>query len=339
MRAGAGQVGNLPGRPGRDPSDSAWPAVCFGRGAVTACFVPAPGFRLHARARRDLTGDRMREKNRAGKVPGPAAVKLPGVVSGLHGVTGRDIMDRLIAGERDPRALAQLARARARRKIGELEQALEGAGFFTDAHAALLRSRLDRIEVINAGIGRLSAVIGELPAPEEEQLQQAEPVPGRGRRSAGDAVAGTGADMSRFAAPGHLASRAGRTPLDKQSGKRAGQAKHKTGNRYLGAVTGEAAVSAGKTGTREGARYRRLARGRGKAKACVALGSTQMRACRKLLSAPGARWEDPGPDCYDRQRNLARQVSHHTGKLSEPGYRVTLEPFGPQTGELLTTAG
>ena len=198
-------------------------------------------------------------------------------VTDLHGVTGRDIMDRLIAGERDPKVLAQLARGRARRKIPELEQALEGAEFFTDAHAALLRSKLDRIDVINADIAWLSQVIEELPAPYEEQLQQAESMPGWRRRSAEDAIAGTGVDMTRFRTPARLASRAGRTPLDKQSGKRAGQAKHKRGNRYPGAVTGETAVSAGKTGTREGARYRKLARSRGKAKACVALGNTVKR--------------------------------------------------------------
>jgi transposase len=336
--ADAKQVRNLPGRPKRDPSDSAWLAQCFERGAVTACFVATPEFRLirlHTRSRRDLIEDRTREKNRAEKVLESAAVKLSSVVTDLHGVTGRDIMDHLIAGERDPKVLAQLARARARRKIPQLEQALEGAEFFTDAHAALLKSKLDRIDVINADIAWLSQVIEELLAPYEEQLQQAESMPGWGRRSAEDAIAETGADMTRFRTPAHLASWAGRIPLDKQSGKRSGRSRHKRGNRYLGAVTGETAVAAGKTDTREGARYRKLARSRGKAKACVALGNTQMRACHKLLSTPGARYEDLGPGYYDKRRSHARQVSHHTGKLSDLGYRVTLEPFDPQTGELI----
>jgi transposase len=340
--ADARQVKNLPGRPKRDPSDSAWLAVCFERGSVTSCFVPTPEFRLirlHTRYRRDLTEDRTREKNRTEKLLESAAVKLSSVVTDLHGVTGRDIMDHLIAGERDPKALAQLARARARRKIAELEQALEGAEFFTAAHAALLKSMLDRIDVINAEITRLSRVIEELLAPYEEQLQQAESMPGWGRRSAEDAVAETGVDMARFRTPAHLASWAGRTPLDKQSGKRAGQAKHKRGNRYLGAITGETAVSAGKTDTREGARYRKLARSRGKAKACVAVGNTQMRVYHKLLSTPGARYEDLGPDYHDKRRSHARQVSHHTGKLGELGYRVTLEPIDPETGQLTAVTG
>jgi transposase len=72
-------------------------------------------------------------------------------------------------------------------------------------------------------------------------------MPGRGRRAAEDVIAETGADMSRSAAGAHLASRAGRTPLDRQSGARQGKARRKHGNRYIGAVTGEIAVAAGKT--------------------------------------------------------------------------------------------
>src|SRR5215472_7312157 len=118
--ADARQVKNLPGRPKRDTSDSQWLAQNFERGAVRACFVAAPEFRvirLHTRYRRELTEERTREKQRVEKLLESAAIKLSGVLSDLHGVTGRDIMDHLIAGERDPKALAQLARARARRKI------------------------------------------------------------------------------------------------------------------------------------------------------------------------------------------------------------------------------
>jgi transposase len=193
--ADAKQVKNLPGRPKRDPSDSRWLAACFERGAVRSCFVPDPEFRvirLHTRYRRDLTGERTREKNRAEKLLESAAVKLSSVVTDLHGVTGRDIMDHLIAGERDPEVLAQLARARARRKITELEHALDGAEFFTAEHAALLKTMLERIDRVNAEIARLTEVIEQLLAPYEEQLQQAESMPGWGRRSAQDAIAETG---------------------------------------------------------------------------------------------------------------------------------------------------
>ena len=336
--ADAKQVKNLPGRPKRDPSDSRWLAACFERGAIRSCFVPDPEFRiirLHTRYRRDLTDERTREKNRTEKLLESAAVKLSSVVTDLHGVTGRDIMDHLIAGERNPKVLAQLARARARRKITELEHALDGAEFFTPAHAALLRAMLERIDRVHEEIARLSEVIEQLLAPDEEQLQQAESMPGWGRRSAQDAVAETGVDMTKFPTGGHLSSWAGKTPLDHQSGKRAGRARHKKGNKYLAAVTGETAVAAGKTATREGARYRKLARSRGKGKAQVAVGNTQLRVYHKLLSNPGMRYQDLGPDYHERQAALRRKIAYHVREIEALGLEVTLaripepDPGGP----------
>jgi transposase len=325
--ADARQVKHLPGRPKHDPGDSRWLAACFERGAVTSCFVATPEFRLirlHTRYRRDLAGERTREKQRAEKLLESAAIKLSSVLTDLHGVTGRDIMGHLIAGERNPKVLAQLARARARRKISELEEALEGAEFFTPAHAVLLATMLARVDQLNAQIDGLTEVIERLLAPYEEQVQQAGSMPGWGRRSAQDALAGTGTDMSRFPTGAHLASWAGRTPLDNSSGKRKGKSKSKKGNRYLAAVTGETAVAAGKTQTREGARYRRLARRRGKAKAQVALGNTQLKVYHALLSSPGTRYQDLGPDYYDRQASTRRQIACHVGKLGALGFEVTL---------------
>jgi transposase len=339
--ADAKQVKNLPGRPKRDPSDSRWLAACFERGTVTSCFVATPEFRiirLHTRYRRDLTEERTREKQRAEKLLESAAVKLSSVLSDLHGVTGRDIMNHLIAGETSPKVLAQLARGTARRKITQLEQALEGAEFFTPAHAALLAAMLTRIDALNASIDRLTGVIERLLAPYEEQLAQAESMPGWGRRSAQDTLAETGPDMTRFPTGGHLASWAGRTPLDNTSGRRTGRAKSKKGNRYLGAVTGETAVAAGRTATREGARYRRIARRRGKAKAQVAVGNTQLKVYHKLLSHPGMRYQDLGADYYERQRGTRRQVAHHVGKLGALGFEVTLARLtGPQPPQAGTT--
>ena len=142
--------------------------------------------------------------------------------------------------------------------------------------------------------------------------------------------------MTRFRTGGHLSSWAGKTPLDHQSGKRKGRARSKKGNRYLAGLLGETAAAAGKTQTREGARYRRLARRRGKAKACVAVGNTQLKVYHKLLSNPGMRYQDLGPDYYERQANVRRQVAHHVGKLGDLGFEVTLcripEPEPDGTG-------
>jgi transposase len=187
----------------------------------------------------------------------------------------------------------------------------------------LLAKILARIDRLTADIDDLSQVIDELLAPYEEQLAQAESMPGWARRAAQDAVAETGAGMTRFRTGGHLASWAGKTPLDNQSGKRDGRAKSKKGNRYLGGLLGETAVAAGRTQTRQGARYRRLARKRGKLKAQVAVGNTQLKASQ-LLADPGMRYADLGPDYYERRRDIRRQIARHAGKLGDLGFEVTL---------------
>jgi transposase len=338
--ADARQARNLPGRPGRDTADSQWLAQNFERGAVRPCFVATPEFRvirLHTRYRRDLIEERGREKQRVEKLLESAGIKLSGVLSDLHGVSGRDIMDHLIAGERGPRALAQLARRRARAKIPRLEEALDGTEFFTAEHAALLDAMLRRTDAQNADIARISAVIEELLAPWEEQLQQAESMPGWQRRAAQDVLAETGPDMTRFATPGHLVSWAGRAPLDHQSGQRKGRGKRKKGNRYIGAATGETSVSAGRTQTREGARYRRLARRIGKDKAQVAVSNTQLKVYHALLSTPGTRYQDLGADYYDKRAQAKRKARYHLAELDALGYDVILTPRpGPDPGD---TAG
>jgi transposase len=126
----ASQVKGLPGRPKTDKLDSAWLAVITERGALQGSFVPSEDIRrLRActRYRRHLTRERTAEKQRAEKLLEDAHLKLSSVLSDIHGVSGRAMLEAIIAGERNPKTLAQLARARARAKIGELEQALDCA--------------------------------------------------------------------------------------------------------------------------------------------------------------------------------------------------------------------
>jgi hypothetical protein len=135
--------------------------------------------------------------------------------------------------------------------------------------------------------------------------------------------------MSVFATSGHLVSWAKFCPQVKESaGKRKGRNARGKGNRYVAAVLGEASVTAGRTQTRLGARYRRLAKRRGTPKAQVAVGNTVLTIAHALLSDPTAVYQDLGPDYYEKRTHNRREVANHLRSLQRLGYKVTLEPTG-----------
>ena len=124
----AAQVKALPGRPKTDKLDSVWLAKITERGALPSSFVPPePIRRLRTctRYRRHLTQARTAEKQRCEKLLEDAHLKLSTVITDIHGVSGRDMLTAIIAGERNPTVLAQMARTRMRGKIRQLEEALD----------------------------------------------------------------------------------------------------------------------------------------------------------------------------------------------------------------------
>ena len=235
------------------------------------------------------------------------------------------MMAALIAGQRDPKMLAQLARGWMRVKITQLEEAF--TGYFTDHHRFLLAKMLARIDALDADIAELDATLGELIAPYAPAVDKLDEIPGVGTTAARVIIAEVGVDMSRFPTPAHLASWARFAPGVKESaGKNKGKGTTGHGNRYLARVLGEAAVSAGKTNTFLGERYRRLARRRGKKRAIVALGRSILVIVWHLLSDPQARFHDLGPDFYDTRIGPERKKRNHIRQLEALGYTVTLEP-------------
>jgi transposase len=234
-------------------------------------------------------------------------------------------MAALIGGQRDPKALAQLARARMRTKIPLLEEAF--VGHFTDHHAFLLRTMLARVDETSADIADLEAKIEELIAPFTQAVDTLDEIPGIGATAAQVILAEIGLDMSRFPTAAHLCSWARFAPGIKESaGKNKGRGATGHGNRYLARVLGEAAVSAGRTDTFLGERYRRIARRRGKKKAIVAVGRSILVIIFHLLSDPEARFHDLGSDFYDNRIGPDRKKRNHVRQLEALGYKVTLQP-------------
>jgi transposase len=324
----ARDVKHLPGRPKTDRLDAVWLCKVAERQMLRPSFVPPPAIRRLrdlTRYRADLVGVRTAEKQRVEKLLEDAQIKLSVVASDIFGVSGRDMLAALLAGERDPKALAQLARSRMRAKLGQLEEAF--TGHFSDHHAFLLQTMLGRIDQASADIAELEAKIEEEIGPFAQAVDRLDEITGVGRTAAQVIIAEIGTDMGRFPTPGHLASWAKFAPGVKQSaGKTSGKATTGHGNRYLARVLGEAAVVAGRTDTFLGERYRRIARRRGSKKAIVAVGRSILVIVWHLLDDPTVRFQDLGAGFYDTRSNPERAKRNHIRQLEAMGYKVTLEP-------------
>ena len=324
----ARDVKHLPGRPKTDVLDAVWLCKVAERQMLRPSFVPPRPLRKLrdlTRYRIDLVGTRTAEKNRVEKLLEDACIKLSVVASDIFGVSGREMMAALIAGERDPKVLADLARTRMRTKIPQLREAF--TGHFDDHHAFLLSRMLHRIDGIDADIAALDAQIEALLAPFAPQAARLDEIPGIGPVAAAVIIAEIGVDMTRFPTAGHLCSWAKFAPGVKTSaGRTKGNGSTGHGNRYLARILGEAAITAGRTDTFLGARYRRIVRRRGKKKAMVALGRSILVIVWHLLADPDTRFHDLGPDHFDRHINTNQKKRNHIRELEALGYRVTLEP-------------
>jgi len=347
----ARDVKNVPGRPKTDKLDAIWLAKLNERGMLRASFVPPAPIRQlrdYARLRLDLTTERSRHAQRLEKLLEDALIKISTVATDIMGVSGRAMIEALIAGQRDPHALADLARGRLRVKHAALVQALTGQ--FDAHHGELARILLDQVDALSAQIEHLTArideLIAEIPAaqgvdadgttgpqagtgPDAAALAaiaRLDEVPGIGTRAAQIIIAEIGLDMAVFATPGHLASWAKLCPRANQSGAKNRSGASGKGNRYLKGVLGEVAAAAAKTNTFLGHRYRRLVKRCGKLKALVAVARSILVIIWHLLSDPAARFHDLGPDFYDNRLGPERTKRNHIRQLEALGYKVTLEP-------------
>lgn len=247
----ARDVKHLPGRPKTDKLDAVWLAKVAERQMIRPSFVPPREIRVLrdlTRYRTDLVHARTSEKQRVEKLLEDAQIKVSAVASDIFGPSGRDMLAALIAGERDPKVLAQYARRRLRAKLAELEEAF--TGHFTDHHAFLLTKMLGRIDAIDTDIAALDARIGAEVAPYAEAIARLSKIPGINPISARVIIAEIGLDMSRFPTAAHLASWAKFAPGVKESaGKKKGRGSTGHGNAYLARILGNCATAAGKTDT------------------------------------------------------------------------------------------
>ena len=345
----AREARNMPGRPKSDKLDAVWLAKLTERGMLRPSFVPPAEIRQlrdYTRLRTDLVQERTRHWARLEKLLGDALIKVSAVASRIDTLSVRDMIEALIAGERSPRVLADLARGKMKAKRAALAEALTGR--FDDHHAELARMLLDQIDQLNAQIARLTDRIGELigampaargvdadgsagpsagtgpDAAVVPALQRLDEVPGIGPGGAQVILAEIGLDMGRFPTAGHLVSWAKLSPRTIQSGATNRSGKTGKGNPYLKGILGEAAAAAAKTDTFLGERYRRLVKRTGKLKALVAVARSILVIIWHLLNDPAARFRDLGSGYYASRTDTGRKARGHIRQLEALGYTVTL---------------
>jgi transposase len=321
----AAHIKAVPGRK-TDVADAEWLAQLLRHGLLTASFVPdreQRELRELTRYRTSLVRTRSAEVNRLHKTLEGANIKLGSVVSDLTGVSARQMLEQLAAGNEDVAALAELAQGRMRTKTAQIAQALQGR--LSDHQRFMIAQHLSAIDSFDAQIAAVEAQIDERMVPFAAELTLLQSLPGVGRRTAIVLLAEIGTDMSRFRTAGHLASWAGMCPgHDESAGKRR-SGRTRKGSPWLRTALVEAAQAAGRSqDTEVGARYRRLVVRRGKKKAAVAVGRLILELAYQLLST-GELYQDERirplvqGDPVREQRRLVR-------KLEALGHHVTLTP-------------
>jgi transposase len=269
------------------------------------------------------------------------------VASALTTVSVRDMIAAMITGQRDPQALAALARGRMKARHDQLVEALDG--MFSEHHAQIAQILLDQAAFCDARIARLDILIkehltgvraawgidasgetgpgagtgtGAIVQPAVTRLDE---IPGISAELATGIIAEIGLDMTRFPTAAHLVSWAGLAGRTIQSGARARNG-HGHGNTHLRGYLCQAATAAAGTATFLGERYQRIARRRGKAKAQVAIARSILVIIWHLLADPSARYHDLGPGHYETTINKNRKARTHIRQLQALGYTVTITP-------------
>jgi transposase len=344
-------VKNVPGRAKTDKKDAVWLAKLTERGMLQPSFIPDYDIRRlreFTRLRAELVHERTRHWSRLEKLLERALVKVTSVASAIDTMSCRDMIEALIAGQRDPRALADLARGKMRAKRKELIAALDGK--FEDHHAVEARILLRHVDGLTRDIDDLTARAGELIAqipaawgidadgatgPEAGQEPDAIALPavarldeitGCGPVAAMAIIAEIGLDMTVFGTAGRLVSWAKLCPQTRQSGKKATAASPGKGDPWLKGPLGEVAATAARSDTFLGERYRRLAKRRGKRKALAAIARSILVIIFHLLNDPAARYCDLGSGYYDDRATTERKVRNHVRQLEALGLTVTITP-------------
>ncbi|HEX5878553.1 MAG TPA: IS110 family transposase [Actinomycetota bacterium] len=315
----------VPGRKS-DVKDAEWIAQLLEHGLLAPSFVPPPPIRhlrMLTRYRMQLYGDRTRDTTRLEQMLEDASIKISAVASSLTTVSARTMLAAMIAGERDPRVLAEMAKGRMRAKIPALTEALTGN--FDADHARLAAALLHRLDHVERAIAELDQTIAEACRPWAHQIELLQTIPGVGVKVAQVIIAETGGDMTQFPSAAHLAAWAGVAPAMRESAGRRRPAGTRKGNKWLAAMLVEAAGSVARSKDNYlTAQHARLTARRGAGRANMAVGHSIL-VCAYHMLLRDEPYHDLGVD-WLRRRDDQAHTRRLVAQLERLGHTVILDP-------------
>jgi len=324
--ANAAHIKGVPGRKS-DVKDADWVSDLLAHGLIRASFVPdtpTQEMRTLMRTRKQLSREQARHILRIQKTLEDANIKLDSVISDLMGVSGRKMIEALIAGQRDPAKLARLADPRVQASQETLRQALRGR--VTRQHRFLLRLHLDQIDGLDAAIAKIDREVEAAIAPFRTAVEQVSSVPGVKNLAALQIISEIGTDMSRFPSDANLVSWACICPRSDESAGKRRSTRIRKGSPWLKTTLVQSAHSAVRMkGTYFQALFHRIRSRRGVKKAIVAVAASSLTAIYHMLK-DGTMFQDLGADHFNH-RTKEQQKNRLVKRLAELGYAVEVAPL------------
>jgi transposase len=324
--ANAAHVKNVPGRK-TDVNDATWLAELMAHGLIRGSFVPEAGIeelRALLRTRKQFTRERSSHVQRLQKTLEDANIKLDSALSDVLGLSGRRMIEALIAGVSDPDELAGLAHRRVKAPPETLREALRGR--VTRQHRFLLQLHLQHVDAIDATVAEIDREVDIHVEPFHAAALLLTTIPGVSELSARVIIAEIGNDMSRFPTQGHLICWAGLCPKNDESAGNRRSTRMRKGAPWLKTTLIQCAwAAARKNGSYLQAQFHRLRARRGAKKAIAAVAASILTAAYHMLK-DGTLYHDLGPDHFDR-RAKARQARNLLTRLHNLGYAVQITPL------------
>lgn len=295
---------------------------------LDASFVPPVEIRelrQLLRHRLTLLHERNRIHNQIRDLFETASVKLSSVVSDLMGLTGRSIIEAMIAGVESPERLSWKVKGRLRKKEKQVKESLKGC--FNAFHRMMLESLYGQYQFLSAQIASFESKLNQYMAPYELQIELLSAIPGVDRVVAWSLIAELGADMNVFPSADHCASWAGLVPGQDESAGKQRSARCRKGNKFIRRVLTQAAWAASrcKTGYLRALFYRLRAR-RGWSRAIIAVAHKILIFAFKILQT-NTPYQDLGGDYFD-QADPTRTTRRLLNRLERLGWQVDLIPRG-----------